>query len=233
MHISAIVLAAGRGLRFKSRISKPLALIARKPIIYYSLRILQRHPLVQNITVVVNKENKLSVERLVNRSKFFKVTKVVYGGKMRQDSVLNGLKATAAQSDYVLIHDSARPFITREIVTRVIRQALKHKAALAAVPVKPTIKKASPAGQRGIRVEETLRRDELWEAQTPQVFKKDLLLKAYKNFSGIAATDDASLVEKLGVSPSLVMGSYFNIKITTPEDLVFAQAALKAFYPKK
>jgi 2-C-methyl-D-erythritol 4-phosphate cytidylyltransferase len=123
-------------------------------------------------------------------------------------------------SDWVLIHDSARPFIDRKFITEVIMAAKKTGAAITGVPIKATIKSIKSGGL----VDRTLDRSNLWEIQTPQVFKKELILKAYKEFSKRNVTDDSSLVEKLGKKVKIVPGSYENIKITTKEDLLFAQA---------
>jgi 2-C-methyl-D-erythritol 4-phosphate cytidylyltransferase len=141
-----------------------------------------------------------------------------------------------SRTDLVLIHDAVRPFICREDVSKVIRVAERYGAAILGVPVKATIKKAtclapaSPAGRQAtseVIVEKTLDRNRLWEVQTPQVFRTDIILKAYEKFGNIDATDDAFLAEKLGITVRVVMGSYFNIKITTPEDLIIAQAISK------
>jgi 2-C-methyl-D-erythritol 4-phosphate cytidylyltransferase len=141
--------------------------------------------------------------------------------------VANGLKAIGPQADLILIHDAARPFITKGLVSSVIKEARKAGAAIAAVPVKATIKKV----KNGSVVEKTLDRGKLWEIQTPQVFKKDLILKAYKKFKRIPATDDAMLVERLGAKVSVVLGSYSNIKITTPEDLIIAKGIAGSWKP--
>jgi len=134
--------------------------------------------------------------------------------------VYNGLKKISADTDWVLIHDSARPFIDRKSITKVISTAKKTGAAILAVPVKATIKSIKATGF----VNTTLERSNLWEIQTPQVFKKELILEAYKKYSKIKVTDDASLVERLGKKVKIVLGSQENIKITTKEDLVLAQA---------
>jgi 2-C-methyl-D-erythritol 4-phosphate cytidylyltransferase len=141
---------------------------------------------------------------------------------------LNGLKALDERSELVLIHDGVRPFIGKSCIVGLIREASKTKAAILGVPVKATIKKArkSPTG-RSLRVAQTLKRDELWEIQTPQVFDKELLIKAYRQVNSRDVTDDAMLIEKMAKPVSLVMGSYENIKITTPEDLDMAEAVYK------
>jgi 2-C-methyl-D-erythritol 4-phosphate cytidylyltransferase len=231
MYLSAIVLAAGRGLRFsrlnsstaRGGVLKPLAEINSKPVIIYSLDILSRHPAVRDIIVVVNAGNSRSIISKVRRYRIAKIRRIVEGGKRRQDSVHNALKAMDNRTDLVLIHDGVRPFIDKETVSAVIKEARDSGAAVVGVPVKATIKKVTSRAQ----VKETLNRDCLWEIQTPQVFRKDLILKAYKRFGRGWVTDDASLVEKSGAKVKIVMGSYSNIKITTPDDLILAKAIAK------
>ncbi len=218
MQVTAILLAAGKGQRFKSLISKPLVKLGECPIINYSLKVLNRHPLVKDIILVVNSANKKAMLALVKKSGSKKISSLVPGGARRQDSVFNALKKVSTSSDLVLIHDSARPFVQAGTVTKVIRQAKKYGAAILAVRPKATIKSSRPDNT----VAETFNRDKLWEIQTPQVFEKNLLLKAYKKYSKDKVTDDASLVEKLGKRVKVVKGSYGNIKITTNEDLLFA-----------
>ena len=221
-YISAIVLAAGKGERFKSRISKPLFYINAKPLIIYSLAALARNRSIREIIVVANRSNQKELLRKIKQYRISKVSKVVLGGLRRQDSVQNGLRQVSAHADTVLIHDGARPFIDQKILDRVIKEALLSGAAIVGVPVKATIKQVT-----GRYVEKTLDRSRIWEVQTPQVFAIKLIKEAYRRFARIAVTDDAMLVEKCGVRPRVVMGSYGNIKITTPVDAVMAEAIAK------
>lgn len=225
-YASAVLLAAGKGKRLKSRLSKALIKINGKPLISYSLTAFQKHPSIKEIVVVANRANIASVRRLIKECGISKVTAVVLGGLRRQDSVYNGLKAAGKDADTVLIHDSARPFVSGGTISILIKKACSSKAAIAGVPVKPTIKEAGQIGSRSKvwRVKKTLAREKLWEIQTPQAFRKSLLLKAYQRFGRREATDDAALVEKLGVKPEIVLGSYQNIKVTTPEDILLAEA---------
>jgi 2-C-methyl-D-erythritol 4-phosphate cytidylyltransferase len=147
---------------------------------------------------------------------------VVLGGKRRQDSVTRALAALPGKAELVLIHDCARPFIDAGLVSAVIREAEKSGAAVVGVPVKATIKEV----HRG-SVKKTLDRKKLWEIQTPQVFKKAVIVEAYKRFGRKTVTDDASLAERVGRRVSVVTGSYSNIKVTTPEDIAIAEAILK------
>jgi len=235
MRLTAILLAAGRGLRFGSKIPKPLAKACAKPIIIYSLEVLSKHPLVKDIIVVVNNKNAKGVISKIRQYHINKVKRIVQGGLRRQDSVLNALSVIDGKTDLILIHDAARPFIYSDTITSAIEEAKCHGAAIVGVPVKATIKKVvtrSPCQEvtRKTIVKETLDRSGLWEIQTPQVFRKDLILKAYKKLGKrTVATDDAMLVEKLGARVSVVLGSYDNIKITTPEDLVLAEAIAKRY----
>jgi 2-C-methyl-D-erythritol 4-phosphate cytidylyltransferase len=218
--LSAIIVAAGQGKRLKAALSKPLVKIGKIPAIAYSLSALNKHPGIDEIIVVVNVKNHQAVSRIIKDYSFKKVKSLVLGGKLRQDSVYNGLKKINRNSDWVLIHDSARPFIDRKAITEVILAAKKTGAAILGVPVKATIKSIKSGGL----VDRTLNRANLWEIQTPQVFKKELIFRAYKEYSKMNVTDDASLVEKLGKKVKIVSGSYENIKITTKEDLLFARA---------
>lgn len=222
--LSAIVLAAGKGARLNAAVPKPLVRIGRKSAIVYSLNSLNKHPDIDEIIVVLSLANHDRIIKVVKRYAFKKIKAFVLGGLRRQDSVYSGLKAVSKNSDWVLIHDSARPFIDRESITKVILAAKKYQAAILAVRPKATIK----FSRKGSIVSETLNRDKLWEAQTPQVFKKNLLLKAYKKYCRGDVTDDASLVEKMGKKVKVVEGDYGNIKITTAEDLLVAGLIIKS-----
>jgi len=233
MYVTAVVLAAGKGLRLKSKISKPLIKIDSKPLVIYCLSILSKHPYIKDIVVVANRQNLEDIRNKIKRYRIDKIKDVVLGGKLRQISVFNGLRATDNQTDLVLIHDAARPFIDKEMVSSVIKAAARYGAAIAGVPVKATIKKVRSQEGGVRRVEKTIDRNNLWEIQTPQVFKKDLILKAYKKFANTDVSDDAMLVEKLRKKVSVVSGTYKNIKITTPEDLIVAQAIAKSLRNEK
>jgi 2-C-methyl-D-erythritol 4-phosphate cytidylyltransferase len=148
---------------------------------------------------------------------------------------MNALCVIDRQTNLILIHDAVRPFIDKRILSSVIREAKRYGAAIAGVPVKATIKRVKGQGLSGKskgRVEKTLNRENIWEIQTPQVFRKDLILKAYKKFGNLDVTDDSMLVEKLGARVGVVLGSYSNIKITIPEDLILAEAIAKAWNTK-
>lgn len=218
--LSAIILAAGGGRRLKARVPKPLVKIGKLPAIIYSLRSLSRHAGIDEIILVVSPGNQQAITQALKSYSFKKMKAIILGGKRRQDSVNNGLKVVSANINWVLIHDSARPFVDYKSITKVILAAKKTGAAILGVPVKATIKSIKSGGI----VDRTLDRRKLWEIQTPQVFKKEIILRAYKKYSKENVTDDASLVEKLGEKVKIISGSYENIKITTKEDLLFAQA---------
>jgi 2-C-methyl-D-erythritol 4-phosphate cytidylyltransferase len=221
--LSAIILAAGKGKRLNAAVPKPLVRIGNKPAIIHSLETLNKHPGIDEIIVVLNSDNQGEIIKVIKSCSFKKIEAFVLGGIRRQDSVYNGLKAINKKSGWVLIHDSGRPFIDSKYITKVISAAKKSGAALLAVKPKATVK----FSRKGNIVTETLNRDKLWEAQTPQVFQKNLLLEAYKKHSKSNVTDDASLVEKLGKRVKLVEGDYDNIKITTAEDLLLAGLIIK------
>ncbi|MBU2221870.1 MAG: 2-C-methyl-D-erythritol 4-phosphate cytidylyltransferase, partial [Candidatus Omnitrophica bacterium] len=143
MYLSAIVLAAGKGERFRSRLPKPVVRLNSRPVIIYSLDILSRHPLIKEIILVVNSLNRGKIAGAVNKYRIPKISRMVEGGARRQDSVYKGLKALDDKTDLVLIHDCGRPFIDKRIVDSVVRAANKYGAAIAGVPLKSTIKKGA------------------------------------------------------------------------------------------
>lgn len=223
--IEAIVPAAGLGLRLKQGIDKPLVRIGKIPIVIRTLKALLKSSLIHSIIVVVEGKKIKEIERLIRRFGSKRVKVVVAGGKTRRDSVRNGLKFVDKTSEFVLIHDGARPFIDKATLLSVVNAACKSGAAIVGVPAKSTLK--TIRHRKFPLVEATLRRRDVWEIQTPQVFKREIIIKAYKKFKDTEATDDSSLVEKLGVDVYVVKGSYSNIKITTPEDIMFAEAISK------
>lgn len=240
MYVSAIVAAAGEGLRLGTRISKPLIKIRGVPLIVYSLVVLNKSPLIKEIIVAVNSLNQFKIKETIRRFGISKVKDIVLGGLRRQDSVYNGLKVIGKKADFVLIHDAARPFIDKNTISRLVKEVYFENAAILGVPVKATIKRVSRVPQRRrsgkLAVDRTIDRSNLWEIQTPQVFRKELISEAYERFGSTEVTDEAMLVEKLGVKIAVVLGSYSNIKITTPEDLVSAEAIVRCkarIYPVK
>lgn len=220
--VVAIVPAAGQGSRLGG-MDKVFFTLAGRPLIAYCLEALQDSPLIDEVVLVLRDPGK--GKRLIHAEGFSKVKNICPGGPRRQDSVSEGLKHVA-RCDFVLIHDGARPFLTERLIRDGIGAARETGVAVAAVPVTETIK---VAGQDGL-VEATPPRSSLFTAQTPQVFRFDILRKAYENPAG-DVTDDASLVEGLGIRVRLYPGSYDNIKITTPEDLALAEVLIKRRQP--
>ena len=221
MKVAAIVPAAGAGTRLKSRIQKPYIYLGGKPILARTLITLSRNKNITEILVSVGKGKLDKARKEIIEKYNIKKAKLVIGGKERSDSVYNALKAVSGDADYILIHDGIRPFITNKFIEVLLKEVSRFNAVVAAVPVKPTLKFV---GKNGF-IKGTPSRECFWEAQTPQVFKRSLIEKAYKiaRKKKITATDDAALVERIGVKPKVVMSSYSNIKITTKEDLAFAK----------
>lgn len=221
--VSAIIVAAGKGLRMNMDVNKQFVDICGKPVLARTIQVFEDCSEVDEIIIVVNEEDIVFFKHnIIDEYGFEKVSVIAAGGVTRQESVYNGLKQTGSSDGIVLIHDGARPFVSNECILESIAAASEFGACCVAVPVKDTIKKAD----KDSFVEQTLERDCLWAVQTPQSFRYNIVEKAHKSaaedcFNG---TDDAMLVERLGYRLKLVRGSYYNIKITTQEDLVFAQA---------
>jgi 2-C-methyl-D-erythritol 4-phosphate cytidylyltransferase len=190
-------------------------------MIAYCLKVFEKHPSIDGV-VVVGAERFLSRFIRLTRS-FKKVRAVVAGGPKRSDSVKCGLKALSSDTDIVLVHDAARPFIDKAMIDRLMAVLKKNKAAIVGVPVKFTVKRVD---RKSLDIHATLARDLLWEAQTPQGFHKDVLVKAHARKFKEEATDDAILVERMGGKVKMVMGNYCNIKVTTPEDIILAKQLL-------
>jgi 2-C-methyl-D-erythritol 4-phosphate cytidylyltransferase len=218
--ITALIAAGGCGARMNLDLAKPLLEIRNKPIIIYTLEAFQTHPWIDEIVLIFNKDGLLEARDLVKRFNLSKVARVIAGGSTRKESVSRGLDVVDSKTKFVVIHDGVRPFVDEGSISRVIAAAFESGAAVLGVPVKSTIKQVD----RNAEVDATLKRDLLWEIQTPQVFDRELIQKAYLRQSKHAVPDDAALVELMGKKIKVVMGSYFNIKITTQEDLVFAEA---------
>jgi len=218
--VVAILVAAGLGQRMgKDKMFLPLA---GKPVIAWSLDTLQNSKAVGSIVLVMHKDATDMGRKLVSHNHWSKVNVICEGGERRQDSVRNGL-GLINNTDWVLIHDGARPFLTAKLIDDGLEAAVETGAAAAAVEVKDTIKQVDDSGI----VRKTLQRNMLRIVQTPQVFRFDLLKKAY-DLAGGEFTDDAGIVERAGYRVKLYQGEYENIKITTPEDMVLAEIIAKA-----
>ena len=216
--ITAIVPAGGRGQRMGGNRPKQYLPLGGRPLLWHALARLEASPLVTDIVLVVRGADLDPCRRqLSERGGFAKIAALVPGGAERSASVYRGLQETHA--DMVLVHDAVRPFISEELLERVVAATRAHGAALPALPVVETIKEVM-----GERVVGTPQRERLWQAQTPQGFDRALLLRAYHAAGPDAATtDDAALVERLGHPVCVVPGEAENRKITTPEDLAWAE----------
>ncbi|MBU2540631.1 MAG: 2-C-methyl-D-erythritol 4-phosphate cytidylyltransferase [Candidatus Omnitrophica bacterium] len=227
--VIAIVAAGGKGQRLGSRLAKTFVLINKRPILFFALSSLTQHPLINEIILVTSRKTLFAAKRLVEKYRFKKVKHIVVGGRTRKASVSNGLKKIRGDKHtFVLIHDAARPFLNRSLINRVVNEAFRYNASICAVPAKCTIKSLKRSNKH-LFIKNTLDRSLLCEVQTPQVFRLDLLKRAFSKGAHQDATDDAALVERLKVKVGVVNGSYSNIKITTCDDLLFARAIAKQF----
>lgn len=220
--VTAIILAAGRGKRMNSSLNKVFMLLVNQPILLHSVIAFSACRHVDNLVVVAAPDETLQVQEMLNSVIGIKTCQVVAGGSERQYSIANALKVIPHATEIVLVHDGARPLITEECINRVIQASIQYNAAVAAVAVKDTIKTVNDSAV----VIGTPDRRTLWSIQTPQGFNARLLHQAYDQAiqDGYLGTDDASLVERLGVDVKIVVGDYENIKVTTPEDLIIAEA---------
>jgi len=217
-----VIAAAGSGTRMGMDINKQYLEIAGKPVLARTIQAFENCGLIDEIIVIAAEhEVEYCRKEIVEKFGFRKVRDVAGGGEFRQQSVYNGLMKVSPDCDIVLVHDGARPFVDSRCIADCIEAARETGAACVAVPVKDTIKRADNEGF----VEGTIDRSFLWAMQTPQAFRYDLILEAHRNaiLEGYTGTDDAVLVERIGGRVKLVMGSYYNIKITTKEDLAIAE----------
>ncbi len=230
----AVVPAAGRGLRMGGRRPKQFLELCGKPILDHTLTTLTRVSFLSGIQLVVPEDFVEPVRELVRRGQVegrfgspgngaFPI-EVAAGGAERQDSVFNGLKLLPKECEWVVIHDGVRPFASLTLFERTWSAAHETGAAIAAIPCTDTVKRVD-----GLRVVDTLPREAIWLIQTPQIFRKDVLMRAYENAreKGWIGTDDASFVERLAISVAVAMGERTNIKVTTPEDLEWGKHFLR------
>lgn len=215
---AAIIPAAGSGSRMNTSCPKQYLDLAGKPVLIHTVSAFHRNQGIQQIVVVVPSDRIESTRELLLKWKLDSKTEVVAGGKRRQDSVKAGFDVLDNSIDIVLIHDGARPLVTDELINRCHLAAAKHGAAIAAIPVKDTLKKCFPDNS----IEKTIDRTNLWQAQTPQAARLPLLRKAFDKVGTSDVTDEASLLESAGIAVKIVPGSETNIKITRPEDLTIA-----------
>lgn len=232
---AAVVLAAGSGKRMESSTKKQYMLLGGKPLVYYALKVFQESFIDEIILVVSAGDVKYCREEIVGRHGFHKVTYIVEGGRERYHSVAAGLRKIK-NSDFVFIHDGARPMITLDMLQRLWQCVQISGACVAGMPVKDTIKIADENND----IESTPDRSKVWMVQTPQVFESQLIINSYEALlekerelleKKIMVTDDAMVVEHFsGHKVRLVKGSYENIKITTPEDIQIAEAFLEEHF---
>ena len=238
---TAIMLAAGSGSRMKSDVAKQYMLLRGKPLLWYALQAVEESAVIDDCILVTGAEDIIYVkEEIVERYGFWKVDRIIAGGKERYDSVYQALRVIAAdgmrvsnRDGFLFIHDGARPFLTEAILRRNYEAVERFRACVTGMPVKDTIKIADRDGFAA----QTPDRSLVWQIQTPQVFESSLILEAYDRLQqekerlaadGIRITDDAMVVETLmGLPVKLVEGSYENIKITTPEDMLLACELLR------
>ncbi|MBQ1913913.1 MAG: 2-C-methyl-D-erythritol 4-phosphate cytidylyltransferase [Selenomonadaceae bacterium] len=223
--VTAVFPAAGQGRRMNVGINKVFLDLVGKPILVHTLQRFSRSKYINHLVVVVAAEDISFIRKLLKAVPGLKPYQVVAGGSERQYSIANGLAVVPKESEIVLVHDAARPLTSVETIDRVVEGAREIGGAIAAVPEKNTVKIVAEDGI----VRETPPRKTLWEVQTPQGFRKDILLEAYRKAEedGFLGTDDSSLVERLGVPVKVVESDYRNIKVTTPEDLLIAEAFLQ------
>ena len=227
MRTVAIVPAAGSGNRMGRKLSKQYLSLGGVPLLVHTLNVFEKCPLIDALLVVVQPPDVEAVRTgMLPRWNLKKLAGVIPGGKERQDSVRAGIEALDRDAGLVVIHDAVRPFITVGLIENCIRAAEEEGAATVGVPVKDTVKEVAADG----RVMRTCDRDLLWLTQTPQAFRRDIIEDAHRAAvrDGYRGTDDTSLVERLGIAVRMIRGDYGNIKITTPEDLVIAEALLAA-----
>ncbi len=221
--VGGIIVAAGRGDRMGSPFNKVYLPLGEDAVLMHSLRVFEDAELLNSYVVVASKRDLSFCRTLLNSYPLTKLVGVVEGGETRQDSVVAGLNALPKDHGLVVVHDGARPLLSKSILEGAIRQGAVHGAVVVAVPAKDTVKLVEEE-----TITDTPERSSIWLAQTPQVFHSSLLIKAIKRAEedGYLGTDDASLVERLGHQVKIYPGTYENIKITTPEDLVTARALL-------
>ena len=223
---TAIVLAAGSGKRMNSKVHKQYLIIQNRPVLYYSLKAFEDSAVDEIVLVVGKGEEEFCRKEIVDKYGISKVKAIVEGGKERYHSVFEGLKQTS-DADYVLIHDGARPFVNQKIIRRCMLEVPEYQACVVGMPVKDTIKIADEGGY----AKQTPDRKNVWMIQTPQTFSYALIYEAYEEMlktEDTAITDDAMVLERIkGKKSKLIEGSYRNIKITTPEDLLIANVYLQ------
>ncbi|HJV32130.1 MAG TPA: 2-C-methyl-D-erythritol 4-phosphate cytidylyltransferase [Bacillales bacterium] len=223
MPYQVIIPAAGQGKRMGVGKNKLLIDLNGIPMFIHTLRVFESDEECEGVVLAIHPQDVVEFKALLEKYKITKVKNIVSGGQERQHSIYNGLK-TVNGNGVILVHDAARPFVKKEHIHRLMETAEKYGAAILGVPAKDTMKKVSDG-----MVLETVERSSLWAVQTPQAFRMSILLEANEaaEKDKFIGTDDASLVERLSIPIKMVEGDYDNIKLTTKEDLFFAEAILK------
>lgn len=226
--VSVVIAAAGKGSRMGLDMNKQYHEIQGKAVLARTIQKFETSGLIHEIIIVAHEaEIEFCKKYIVEKYGFTKVKMIVVGGATRQQSVYNGLRKVSPECGVVLIHDGARPFVDLLSIADAINAAKDYGVAVVGVPAKDTIKQAD----RDDFVEKTVDRNSLWYIQTPQAFQYELIMKAHRKAAedGFDGTDDAVLAERMGLKVKLIMGSYYNIKITTREDLIIAEAISRIF----
>lgn len=230
--IVAIIPAAGVGKRFGEEKNKPFCHFLGKPLIIWTLEALHEVEEISEIIPVLKQDYLEHGSDLIEKYSIKKVKRIVPGGKERQDSIHNALNILNDSPSVILIHDGARPLVQGDLIKRAIYELKDFDGVITGLPVMDTIKEVRgqiTEGRSDIVVEKTLNRSQIWAVQTPQVFYFNKIMEAYEKAmsEGFYATDDSALIERYGGIVKIIMGSYRNIKITTPEDLLIAEAMVK------
>ncbi len=224
--VTVLIPAAGMGRRMGKTVAKQFLPLGDKPMLAHTLLVFQRASEIDEIIPILSKEDMESCLRdVIEQYHITKVRTLVVGGKERQDSVRNGLEKLEKDASVVLVHDGVRPFVTLDMIRESVELAKKGDCIAVGVPLKDTVKEVDDKQM----VRQTLERSRLWAIQTPQAFPVKILKRAYEQCykQKVYGTDDAMLVERAGGKVRVIMGSYENIKITTPEDLILAEEILK------
>ena len=223
--VGAIIPAAGKGKRMQHYFPKQFLPLRDHPLLYYTLKVFEECEDIEEIILVIDREYREFVEEsILSPYRWEKLKDLVEGGEHRQESVYQGLKAGEGW-EWVVVHDAVRPFLRPSLLKEVIREVKEKEAVTLGVPLEDTLKEVN----KERKILKTLRRERLWRIQTPQAFRYSLLLTAHQKAikDKLLATDDASLVERLGKEVFIIPGSPLNLKITTPFDLLLAQTILE------
>lgn len=225
MKNTVIILGAGKGTRMKKDLNKQYLMLKNKPILAQTIEVFEKCPYIDEIILVINENDyELYKKNILRKYKFKKIVKTINGGEERQNSVYNGLLAIHKDTEIVIIHDGARPLVTSSVIEKCIKNAAEYGAVSTGVPIKETIKIITEHNY----VDHTPQREKVWITQTPQAFKTKIIKEAHEKAieDQMLGTDDAMLVERMGLKVKMVESDYENIKITTPEDLITAEAIL-------